>query len=480
MHGLSSDIKISNDVKFIIILDAGTNESENHKEYSDKKVDILIIDHHEISEQMFDSPHVCIINNKDGLYPNPDLSGAGVVYKFCSYLDSILFEDNRNIESLADLCAGAMVADMVSLKDYETKFLLDKGLQNINNPFLKAIISKNSFMLKNEDIYPSDISFSIAPFINAICRSGTQEEKEIVFNSLLEFRYDIEVPSTKKGSFIGETETILSQALRICTNVKSRQNRTKDKILSFLRQKIADEHIGVMDNFLLITLDEQEGNRNLNGLVANELVSEFNKPTMILVKDNNSYIGSIRGVNNSGLEDFRQACEDTGYAEFAQGHANSAGLSVASENLENFRDSLNQILAPYNFDKVYKVDFIFPYKNLSNIKNIILEIADMKSIWGQGVYESLIAIEGVKVSASNFKLMSPDKKPTIKIASNGVDFIKFKSHYEEYNKLLDLIGEGYITLNIVGSCNKNEWDNNIYPQIIIKDYEVIEVVSYDF
>lgn len=161
-------------------------------------------------------------------------------------------------------------------------------------------------------------------------------------------------------------------------------------------------------------------------------------------------------------------------------HANAAGLSVTSENLENFRDSLNQILAPYNFDKVYKVDFIFPYKNLPNIKDIILEISNMKSIWGQEVYESLIAIEGVKVSTSNLKLMSPDKKPTIKIISNGADFIKFKSSQEEYNRLLDLIGEGYITLNIVGSCHRNEWDGKVYPQIIVKDYEITELVPYDF
>lgn len=50
-------------------------------------IDVLVIDHHQADKI---SPNACIINNQLCDYPTKSLSGAGVVYKFCSYLDSIL------------------------------------------------------------------------------------------------------------------------------------------------------------------------------------------------------------------------------------------------------------------------------------------------------------------------------------------------------------------------------------------------------
>ena len=73
--------------------------------------------------------------------------------------------------------------------------------------------------------------------------------------------------------------------------------------------------------------------------------------------------------------------------------------------------------------------------------------------------------------------MSPDKSPTIKIQLEGISLIKFKSSQEEYESLLS---EGYTAINIVGTCNLNEWNGKITPQIIIEDYEVINKLNYVF
>ena len=73
--------------------------------------------------------------------------------------------------------------------------------------------------------------------------------------------------------------------------------------------------------------------------------------------------------------------------------------------------------------------------------------------------------------------MSPDKSPTIKIQLEGISLIKFKSSQEEYESLLS---EGYTAINIVGTCNLNEWNGKISPQIIIEDYEVINKLNYVF
>jgi hypothetical protein len=86
----------------------------------------------------------------------------------------------------------------------------------------------------------------------------------------------------------------------------------------------------------------------------------------------------------------------------------------------------------------------------------------MKTIWGQGVSEPLFAVEGIKVTKDNLKLMSPDKSPTLKITlPDGTSLIKFKGSQEEYDSLYSDLG--CVTINIVGKFERNIWNGNITP-----------------
>ena len=127
-------------------------------------------------------------------------------------------------------------------------------------------------------------------------------------------------------------------------------------------------------------------------------------------------------------------------------------------------------------EPVYYVDYIFKGVDVSGEK--ILDIAFLSDLWGQGIDESLICIEDLKITKSNLTLMSPDKKPTIKITlPNKLALIKFGSSQEEYDSLLT---DGYIKMNIIGKCNANEWNGNVNPQLLIEDWEIIGESKYDF
>lgn len=57
------------------------------------------------------------------------MSGVGIVYKFCSYIDKLL---NINYaDNFLDLVALGCIADMVSLKEFETAHLVRKGISNV-------------------------------------------------------------------------------------------------------------------------------------------------------------------------------------------------------------------------------------------------------------------------------------------------------------------------------------------------------------
>lgn len=92
------------------------------------------------------------------------------------------------------------------------------------------MIDKNNFSLSKPDYKssqglacsPMGAAFFIIPFVNAMVRSGTPQEQDLVFKSmLLKYAFE-EVPSTKRGHSAGEMETIVEQATRVCTNVKNR------------------------------------------------------------------------------------------------------------------------------------------------------------------------------------------------------------------------------------------------------------------
>ena len=472
-HGIIPDT-IPEDVKLVIAPDSSSNDYEAHEYLNLSGVDVLVIDHHEADHI---SEYACIINNQLCDYPTKSLSGVAMVWKFCCYIDMLLKTDHA--QKFLDLVALGLVADMMDVRDFETRRLIDKGLQQIRNPYFRGAIDKDQFHFTNE-ITPIGVAFYIAPLINATTRVGTQEEKLMLFESMLDFRgYEL-VPSTKRGCK-GQAETRVEQACRNCTNIKSRQTKIRDNSLEKIEQIIANQNL-LSNKILIVQLDDLITDRNLTGLIANQLMSEYQRPVLILNKIENEdgtiiWEGSGRGYDKSRLKDFRGFLENNKYVMYAEGHANAFGIGIRDEDISAFITSTNSALDGFDFTPIYNVDFI--YKSDELTPDEVIDIAGMKSLWGQGVEEAEIAVEGIKVHKDNIRILSPDKNPTLKIMlPNGINFMKFRSSEEEYNKLYSELG--YVTINIVGECERNIWNNKISPQVMIKDYEIVDRANYYF
>ena len=472
-HGIIPDT-IPEDVKLVIAPDSSSNDYEAHEYLNLSGVDVLVIDHHEADHI---SEYACIINNQLCDYPTKSLSGVAMVWKFCCYIDMLLKTDHA--QKFLDLVALGLVADMMDVRDFETRRLIDKGLQQIRNPYFRGAIDKDQFHFTNE-ITPIGVAFYIAPLINATTRVGTQEEKLMLFESMLDFRgYEL-VPSTKRGCK-GQAETRVEQACRNCTNIKSRQTKIRDNSLEKIEQIIANQNL-LSNKILIVQLDDLITDRNLTGLIANQLMSEYQRPVLILNKIENedgtiTWEGSGRGYDKSRLKDFRGFLENNKYVMYAEGHANAFGIGIRDEDISAFIASTNSALDGFDFTPIYNVDFI--YKSDELTPEEVIDIAGMKSLWGQGVEEAEIAVEGIKVHKDNIRILSPDKNPTLKIMlPNGINFMKFRSSEEEYDKLYSELG--YVTINIVGECERNIWNNKISPQVMIKDYEIVDRANYYF
>ena len=476
-HGLSDVMEqgIDEDIKLVIVPDAGSNDYEEHKELKERGVEVIVLDHHE-AEKI--SENAIIINNQLSDYPNKHMSGVGVVWQFCSYIDKLNNTDYAN--DYLDLVALGMDADMMSMTSIETKHLISKGLKQVQNPFFAAMVDKNSYSMKGK-ITPIGVAFYVAPFVNAIVRSGTQEEKELIFNSMLKFRAFDKIPSNKRGHRPGEMEQLYVQAIRTATNVKNRQTRAQDKGLEFLENMI--EEYNLLDNkVLLFLLKPGDIDRNIAGLIANKFMAKYQRPCCILtrVEDENgkiSYQGSARGCDKTGITEFKDICEQTNRIIFAEGHQGAFGLGIMELDVDDFVEKTNEILKDTSDEALYYVDYI--YKNVDVNPQNILDIAGLDDLWGKDMDEPQVAIEGLKITKEMLTLMSPDKKPTLKITlPNKVSILKFNSSQEEYEKLYS--EHGAVEINLVGSCNRNEWNGYPTPQIFIDDYEIVDKVKSVF
>lgn len=70
----------------VIAPDSSSNDYDIHKKLMEKGIDVLVIDHHEADRI---SEYACVVNNQLCDYPTKSLSGVGMVYKVCQYLDEL-------------------------------------------------------------------------------------------------------------------------------------------------------------------------------------------------------------------------------------------------------------------------------------------------------------------------------------------------------------------------------------------------------
>ena len=472
-HGLSDDVIISKDIQLLIIPDAGTNDSEQCKELSENNIDILILDHHEKEEE---NPYALIVNNQQSKnYTNKNLCGAGVVYRFLQALD----EENWNefADDYLDLCALANISDVMDMRSFETRYLTDMGLLNIQNKCFKALVDAQDYSMGGK-INIHNVQWYITPILNGMIRIGSQEEKELLFRAFIEqdefFEYKKRATKDKPSETV--QESIYDRAARLCKNAKSRQDKQKEKSVSQIA-KIA-EHTSKEDKVVMIDTSDILDN-GLTGVVAIKIAEMFNKPCILLNKfldkktGKITYGGSARNIDHSPIDSFKDIVNSTNILD-GRGHANAFGIvGLDIDKKDEALSKLNDILQDVEYDSTYRVDFIMDIDDVS-IK-MVTDLARLEDIIGQGIEEPMVAIENISLTKDRFEIFGKNED-TISFMIDDIKYIQFRC--KEGNPLYDWLQNAWdendrVTFNIVGKPSINEYNGVRTPQIIIEDVVVI-------
>lgn len=481
-HGLADHIdKLTNEnynYDLIILPDSSSNDAQYHDMLDEINIPCLVLDHHLTDVKLSDN--AIVVNNQlSPDYTNKDLTGAGVVYQFCRYIDSLVKQSWA--DKYIDLAALGIVGDMGSMISMENRFLVKKGFSEeyITNDFFKCLLNKQAYSITGkqgaswkeivESANAISVAFYIVPMINALIRVGTMPEKERLFKAFIDG--GAMVPSGKRGAK-GTMERVDIESARECTNAKNKQNKTKESAVESLEARIFKYDL-LENKILFLELEEEdEFPPELNGLIATQLANKYKIPTMIGRRNDENFVkGSIRGLNDSELKDFKLFLTNSGLFEYVQGHANAAGYSIDGNKLNSLMKYANEELSDIDFgENVYDVNFVRDATSY-DLPQLILELGKAKTIWGQGNPTPLVCINNIKIDSSNIRIMGANQD-TVKIEVGGVPYIKFhaKELIEELNQR-----NGAFTMQIVGEPNLNEWMGRISPQIFIEDYEISDI-----
>ncbi|MBE9223242.1 single-stranded-DNA-specific exonuclease RecJ [Cyanobacterium stanieri LEGE 03274] len=310
-------------VGLIVTCDTGSTNLREIDYAKELGIDIIVTDHHTLPN---DRPRVVSIINPRyfaDFHPLYHLSGVAVAYKLMEALyETFPHIPTAPVEDLLDLVAIGLIADLVELKG-DCRYLAQEGIKKL--PKTKRCgIQKLLELCKANGDRPMDISFGIAPRINAVSRIHGDAS------------FCVKLLTTKDSK---EAETLAKQTEEANLNRKELQQT----VLKQARKKVDDLDLSTT---AVIVLEDNQWETGVLGLVASSISQEYGRPTILLstmiTNDSNLARGSARSVSGINLYDLVLSQQHllSGFG----GHPFAAGLALPLENLPLFRDGINQKL----------------------------------------------------------------------------------------------------------------------------------------
>jgi len=485
---IALNILRSRDVNLIITVDCGIRSpNELYFAMNDLGMKVIVSDHH-MPDDLLPKVDAIVCQKQPGdEYPEKNLSGVGIAFKIANALLISRPVAGVEIGDYLDLAALGTVADVVPLTG-ENRAIVRRGLTKLRMTRRVGLIALMQVAgIKINSVTTSDISFGIAPRLNAAGRILSNHAKPIPEIPILKSESALEIPSTNDIDDISELDSIIldddiplqenqnpireetQKALNILmTNDKSLAgllaqdlddlNKKRQKMTQEM-QKMAETQINSED--LCLCARDEQFNSGLVGLVAAKLTEFYYRPTIIGYKGKVNTRASCRSIPEFHITEALDLCKDLLLQH--GGHAMAAGFTIENEKWDELIQRLMQIIKEKLDQEKIKpkinVDLEIPLKNLP--KDILIELDKMEPL---GADNPPAIFVSRKVQIVRSKPVGQDEKHlklTLKDGSTIFDGIAFNQGY--WAKELPN------TIDILYQIERNIYNGNIYTQLNIKD-----------
>lgn len=321
-YGLTKDsldkVKYMYSPDLIITVDCGITCVEEIDYCKQLGIDIIVTDHHDVP---LVTPNTLIINPKldNQLYPFKELCGAGVALKLVHALAGL--EESLKYTTIATL---ATVADIVPLLD-ENRAIVKLGLENQKQQLPKGLKKLCSQLKISLPLTSTDISFKLAPKINATGRMG---------DAIISFYL-----------YVSNDDEEINKNIQLLIELNDRRVVETNNIYNDACEMLEDTNISRLGMIVLYNENWESG---VLGIICSKLVERYNKPVCLLSMVDGEYKGSCRSIPGVNIFDALSSVSDL-LIRFG-GHNQAGGLSIEKKNLKEFRNRINDYVLTHTVE----------------------------------------------------------------------------------------------------------------------------------
>ena len=449
LHGIKANIDlITKDYNYIFCPDSSANDLHTIAELeSNGKTKIVVVDHHILSHEdyLLDNPDKFLIvsNQYQDCELDKELTGAGM-----ALLVAKLWKQKYDIELNYDLAAVGQIADMSDLNDANVYKIVQKGLSNMNNKMLVEFFKDDPELLSVKHL-----QFSLIPRINAVSRIGEHEDRELIFDALID-KGELKPVSVRHKGQDGKFHTesvkmdVYGRAKRTLDKVKAKQDRLTKKTLNDVEWLTSSD-----DSFNAVILPKKY-DRGIAGLTANKILGNTKKPTLVLKRNGDKLEGSGRfPANINGLKLLQSV------NAFAAGHEQAFGVGFTEDKFDEVSKVIN-VASKNAPNYVYRLDsaYVNELPTIKDIREIYQSSVDFRGAKD----EIKIAILGLKVTKKDITL----KNNWLKIKAGDVVINDFNAT-DEIKRYVNA-GFGEKCFSFVCSAGFNFWTGRAVPTLTVE------------
>ncbi|MDD2816351.1 MAG: single-stranded-DNA-specific exonuclease RecJ [Thiotrichaceae bacterium] len=384
-YGLTPEIiKLAQDYQpqLLITVDNGISSVEGVAAAQRAGIKVLITDHHAPPLVLPKAEAIVNPNQRGDEFPSKNLAGVGVIFYVMSALRAKLRAENwftqqqipePNLANLLDLVALGTVADVVPL-DYNNRILVEQGLRRIRAQQgcqgINALL--NVAKRQAEQIVASDLSFALAPRLNAAGRMD-------------DMRYGIDCLLSE------DAETALEYA-------KILQNFNEER--QFVEAEMQQEALAMLERLQLDTtqdlavglcLYDPNWHQGVIGILSSRIKERVHRPVLVFTRAQPGFLrASGRSVKGVHLRDVIEsiAIEHPNMIPQFGGHAMAAGLTLVESAFPEFQQLFDhavrqQLSADQLYGTVYSDGELQPQEFSVSLAEQLRGV----SPWGQGFPE---------------------------------------------------------------------------------------------
>ncbi|MGZ8667177.1 MAG: single-stranded-DNA-specific exonuclease RecJ [Solirubrobacterales bacterium] len=298
----------------VVTVDCGITAVEAVARARERGMEVIVTDHHQPGPELPECP---ILHPALSRYPFTGLCGAAVAWKLTQGLREAAGGDPRDAEQDLDLVALATVADLVPLLG-ENRSLTRRGLElarRARRPGLRALIEAARCEASTLD--EGDLGFRLAPRINAAGRLYRADAGVELF---------LTRDRQRAGAIAGELDRANRERRHTEREVEAAAGAALSELPDRLREAAA------------IVLAGPGWHPGVIGIVASRLAERHMRPAILISIDSEGHgRGSGRSVPGYDLLEGLRACSDQ--LQRFGGHRAAAGLEIAPDRVEAFRDA---------------------------------------------------------------------------------------------------------------------------------------------